>query len=44
MRKVHWMFGARFIDARYQRIETSEPTEFIPVTVGFASNRLRASK
>jgi opacity protein-like surface antigen len=27
--------GSWYIDARYHRIETSEPTEFIPLTVGF---------
>jgi len=28
-------YGSWFIDARYHRIETSEPTEFIPIQVGF---------
>lgn len=27
--------GSWFIDARYHRIETSKPTEFIPISVGF---------
>jgi opacity protein-like surface antigen len=27
--------GAIFIDARYQRIETQEPTEFIPIQIGY---------
>lgn len=27
--------SAWFIDARYHRIETSEPTEFIPIQVGY---------
>lgn len=27
--------GSWFIDARYHRIETSEPTEFIPLSIGF---------
>jgi len=28
-------YGAWFIDARYHRMETSEPTEFVPIQVGF---------
>jgi hypothetical protein len=27
--------GSSFIDLRYRRIETSEPTELIPLKVGF---------
>jgi len=27
--------GVLFVDMRYHRIETSEPTEFIPLRIGY---------